>query len=70
MTLKNRFFHPQITGLAGSVRTNYIEAHETLNKKDFLMRVNASQRETKERDFWLNILFLKKLKRLFNDLEV
>lgn len=38
---------------AGSVGANYIEANESMSKKDFRMRIKISKKETKESRFWL-----------------
>lgn len=45
----------QLTRSAGSVAANYIEANEALSKKDFLMRVRISKKETKESRLWLRL---------------
>ncbi len=41
---------------SGSVGTNYIEANESLSKKDFRMRVKISRKEAKESRYWLKLL--------------
>ena len=43
----------QLARSTGSVGANYIEANESLSKKDFIMRVKISKKETKESRFWL-----------------
>ena len=40
---------------AGSVGANYIEANESLSKKDFVMRGKISKKEAKESRFWLQL---------------
>ena len=35
---------------------NYIEANETLSKKDFLMRIKICRKESKESKFWLELV--------------
>ena len=45
----------QLVRSAGSVGANYIEANESLSKKDFLMRVKISKKEAKESHYWLNL---------------
>ncbi|MDP3729236.1 MAG: four helix bundle protein [bacterium] len=45
----------QLTRSAGSAGANYIEANEALSKKDFVMRVKISKKETKESRYWLNL---------------
>lgn len=37
----------------GSVGANYIEANEALSRKDFVMRIKISKKETKESRYWL-----------------
>ena len=38
----------QVVRSSGSVGANYIEANEALSKKDFLMRIKISRKESKE----------------------
>lgn len=45
----------QLVRSAGSVGANYIEANESLSKKDFVMRAKISKKETKESRFWLTL---------------
>lgn len=45
----------QLVRAAGSVGANYIEANESLGKKDFLMRIRISRKESKESRFWLGL---------------
>jgi four helix bundle protein len=45
----------QLVRSAGSVGANYIEANESLSKKDFIMRVKISKKEVKESLYWLNL---------------
>ena len=46
----------QVIKSSGSVGANYIEANESLGKKDFLMRVKISKKEAKESRYWLRLL--------------
>ena len=41
---------------SGSVGANYIEANESLGKKDFVMHVRISRKEAKESRYWLRLL--------------
>jgi four helix bundle protein len=41
---------------SGSVGANYIEANESLSKKDFCYRIKISRKEAKESTYWLKIL--------------
>jgi four helix bundle protein len=43
----------QLVRSAGSVGANYIEANESLSKKDFLMRIKICRKEEKESCYWL-----------------
>ncbi len=46
----------QLIRSSGSVGANYIEANESLSKKDFVMRVKISRKEAKESRYWLKLL--------------
>ncbi len=46
----------QLVRASGSVGANYIEANESLSKKDFLFRVKISRKEAKESVFWLRLI--------------
>ena len=46
----------QLARSSGSVGANYIEANESLGKKDFLMHIRISRKEAKESRFWLRLL--------------
>src|SRR5439155_949812 len=48
----------QLIKSSGSVGANYIEANESLSKKDFIVRVKISRKESKESRYWLNLLDL------------
>ena len=45
----------QLDRSAGSVGANYIEANESLSKKDFIMRVKISKKKSKESHYWLKL---------------
>ena len=45
----------QLVRAAGSVGANYIEANESLGKKDFQMRIRISRKEAKESRYWLTL---------------
>lgn len=40
---------------SGSVGANFIEANETLGKKDFVMRIKICRKEAKETIYWLKL---------------
>ena len=46
----------QLVRSSGSIGANYIEANESLGKKDFLMRVRICRKESKESRYWLKLL--------------
>ena len=41
---------------AGSIGANYIEANESLSKKDFKMQIKISRKESKEARYWLRLI--------------
>ena len=45
----------QLVRSAGSVGANYIEANESLSKKDFVMRIKICRKEAKESRYWLKL---------------
>ena len=47
----------QLTKASGSVASNYIEANESLSKKDFRMRVKISRKESKESRLFLRLIY-------------
>lgn len=54
-TLSNIEVGKQLIRSAGSVGANYIEAEDALSKKDFVMRIKISRKESKESRYWLNL---------------
>ena len=52
-TTSNREVGSQLVRSAGSVGANYIEANESLSKKDFVMRIKICRKEAKESRYWL-----------------
>ncbi len=46
----------QVIRSSGSIGANYIEANESLSKKDFLVRLKISRKEAKESVFWLRLI--------------
>ncbi len=45
----------QLARSAGSIGANYIEANESLSKKDFIFRVKISKKEAKESRQWIRL---------------
>lgn len=46
----------QVIRASGSVGANYIEANESLGKKDFAMRIKISRKESKESRYWSRLI--------------
>jgi four helix bundle protein len=46
----------QVIRSSGSVGANYIEANESLGKKDFAMRIRICRKEAKETIYWLKLV--------------
>ena len=46
----------QLIRSSGSVGANYIEANESLSKKDFIMRIKICRKEAKESGYWLRLI--------------
>ncbi len=55
-TISNKEDVAQLIRSSGSIGANYIEANESLGKKDFAMRVKISRKEAKETIYWLELL--------------
>ncbi|HAW58181.1 MAG TPA: four helix bundle protein [Bacteroidales bacterium] len=46
----------QLLKSSGSVGANYIEANEAISKKDFIMRMRISRKESKETTYWIRLI--------------
>jgi four helix bundle protein len=55
-TIANAEDTKQLVRSSGSVGANYLEANESLGKKDFVMRLRISRKEAKESRYWLTLL--------------
>ena len=55
-SLTNNEIAKQLVRSSGSVGANYIEANESISKKDFLYRVKICRKESKESRYWLNLI--------------
>lgn len=55
-TLANVEIAKQVIRSSGSTGANYIEANESLSKKDFIYRIKLCRKEAKESTFWLKLL--------------
>ena len=54
-TVPNVEVGKQLVRAGGSIGANYIEANESLSKKDFIMRIKISRKEAKESRYWLEL---------------
>ena len=55
-TMSNLEYGKQLIRSSSSVGTNYIEANESLSKKDFFMRIKICRKEAKESAYWLRLI--------------
>jgi len=55
-TITNTEDSKQLIRSSGSVAANYIEANESLSRKDFMMRIKICRKEAKESSLWLKLL--------------
>jgi four helix bundle protein len=55
-TLANMEDMRQVIRSSGSVGANYIEAEESLSRKDFVMRIKICRKEAKESGYWLDLI--------------
>ncbi len=54
-TITNIEYGKQLARSSGSVGANYIEANESLSKKDFVLRIKICRKEAKETRYWLEL---------------
>ena len=54
-TLPNIEYGKQLVRSSGSQAANYIEANESVSKRDFAFRIKICRKETKESDLWLRL---------------
>lgn len=55
-SISNIEYTKQAVRASGSTGANYIEANESLSKKDFLMRAKICRKEAKESAYWLRLI--------------
>ncbi|KAB2880654.1 four helix bundle protein [bacterium] len=55
-TISNREHVSQLIRASGSVGANYIEANESVSKKDFIFRIKICRKESKESAFWIRLI--------------
>lgn len=53
----------QLIRSATSVGANYIEANESLSRKDFVMRIKICRKEAKETRYWLELIDTDSIER-------
>ena len=46
----------QFIRASGSIGANYIEANESIGKRDFVMKIKTCRREAKESGYWLRLV--------------
>ena len=54
----------QLIRSSGSVGSNYIEANESLSKKDFIMRIKICRKESKESRYWFQLVNINSIETL------
>jgi four helix bundle protein len=54
-TISNLEYGKQLVRSSGSKAANYIEANESLGKKDFIMKIKICRKESKESCLWLDL---------------
>jgi four helix bundle protein len=57
-TITHKVFTKQLVRSSSSIGANYIEANESLGKKDFFMHIKICRKEAKETVYWLKLLEL------------
>jgi four helix bundle protein len=55
-TISNIEDAKQFIRASGSIGANYIEANESIGKKDFVVKIKTCRREAKESSYWLRLL--------------
>ena len=63
-TISNIEYGKQLIRSSGSQAANYIEANESLSKKDFCMRIKICRKEAKESRLWLRLCDISNSKEL------
>ncbi|MDI6839527.1 MAG: four helix bundle protein [bacterium] len=58
-TIANTEIIKQLVRASSSVGANYIEANESLSKKDFVMRIKICRKESKESIYWLKLIEIR-----------
>ncbi len=63
-TISNDVDGRQVIRSSGSVGANYIEANESLSKKDCIYRIKICRKEAKESIYWFKLLDTKHINHL------
>jgi four helix bundle protein len=58
VTPANALDTKQLVRSSGSVGANYLEANETMTKKDFISKISTAVREAKESAYWLQLVYI------------
>ena len=66
-TIANIEDSKQLIKASGSIGANYIEANESLSKKDFVMRIKICRKEAKESRYWLRLVDVQDDAQLENE---
>jgi four helix bundle protein len=60
----------QLLRSSGSIGANYIEANESMSKKDFLYKLKICRKESKETVYWLKLIDEDNLKLINEATEI
>ena len=66
-TVSNIEYSKQAVKASGSVGANYIEANESLSRKDFKMRIKICRKEAKESVYWLRLIIDTNSNEFYNE---
>lgn len=55
----NHEYGKQLVRASGSTAANYIEANESLSRKDFFHRIRICRKEAKESRLWLRLMIME-----------
>jgi len=66
-TIANIEYGKQLIRASGSQAANYIEANESLSKKDFVHRIKICRKEAKESRLWLKLFDIKNINELIKE---
>ena len=59
----------QVLRSSGSIGANYIEANESLGKKDFVLHIKIAKKEAKETRYWLLLMDVEEPEELKREAE-